>query len=78
MPVRSKTPARSPTTFSHWQSLRHRPRQEEWLTYHRWAKEYGIYERFPLTICAGDLVYVSTLATSILYVNSHEMVQEIF
>lgn len=42
------------------------PKTEEWKTYNRWAKEYG------------DLVYVSTLGTSILFVNSHEMVQELF
>lgn len=42
------------------------PKEREWLTFDRWAKEYG------------DLVYVSMLGTSVLFVNSYEIAQELF
>ncbi|KAF8516538.1 putative CyP450 monooxygenase [Hysterangium stoloniferum] len=42
------------------------PAFNEWKTYGKWAKEYG------------DLVYLRVLGTSILFVNSNNMAQELF
>ncbi|GJJ10961.1 hypothetical protein Clacol_005190 [Clathrus columnatus] len=42
------------------------PKSKEWLTFNRWAKEYG------------DLCYLSMPGTSILFINSHELAKELF
>ncbi|GJJ11052.1 hypothetical protein Clacol_005283 [Clathrus columnatus] len=43
------------------------PRSKEWLTFDRWANEYG-----------GDLFYLSLPGASILFVNSYELAKELF
>ncbi|GJJ11035.1 hypothetical protein Clacol_005266 [Clathrus columnatus] len=42
------------------------PKSKEWVTFDRWAKEYG------------DLCYLSMPGASILFVNSHELAKELF
>ncbi|GJJ11056.1 hypothetical protein Clacol_005287 [Clathrus columnatus] len=42
------------------------PKSKEWVTFDRWAKEYG------------DLCYLNMPGASILFVNSHELAKELF
>ncbi|GJJ11055.1 hypothetical protein Clacol_005286 [Clathrus columnatus] len=42
------------------------PKSKEWLTFDRWANEYG------------DLFYLSMPGVSMLFINSYELAEELF
>ncbi|KIJ31580.1 hypothetical protein M422DRAFT_95417, partial [Sphaerobolus stellatus SS14] len=58
------------------------PKDHEWLTHAKWAKQYGMLafsQHRYLTRCyLGELVYVNVLGTHMAWVNSREMAHELF
>ena len=61
------------------------PKEQEWKTFARWAKEYGgsvspiLYSSFlPLTFLSGDLVYLKVIGKTFISVNSVAVAQDLF
>ncbi|KAF8526656.1 cytochrome P450 [Hysterangium stoloniferum] len=59
----------------HWLlgNLTDYPRHHDWLTYSKWAKTYG-----KPSFSASDLVHINIIGKSMMFINSNELVHELF